>query len=110
MIQRRVIVNDLSQFDFFNDAQDTINWLLACSRTEDAAALHRASLAHSCNRSLAADGLTSYRCRNRFGWTMIGARSDKEAFKEAQRSWEDSRLEDLQRWNGREYISVESPT
>ena len=35
------------------------------------------------DRPLAAPGLISYRCRNRFGWTMIGARDDTDALKEA---------------------------
>lgn len=59
-----------------------------------------------CDRPLAADGLTSYRCRGRFGWIMIGAKNDDEAFREAQRSSETVARETLQRWNGEAYVNV----
>ncbi len=39
MIVRSVDVSDLSKFDFFNDSQDTINWLLRMGRSEDAETL-----------------------------------------------------------------------
>jgi hypothetical protein len=55
-------------------------------------------------RPLADKGLTSYRCRNRFGWTMIGAKDHEDAMREALRSCEVSRREDLQIWNGTQYV------
>jgi hypothetical protein len=57
--------------------------------------------ADPCDRPLAAPGLTSYRCRNRFGWTMIGARDNDEAFREALRSCETSKRTDLEVWDER---------
>lgn len=57
---------------------------------------------------MAAPGLISYRCKNRFGWTMIGARDDADALREARRTWSGSRGEDLQRWNGTQYVPVQS--
>lgn len=38
------------------------------------------------DQPLAAKGLTSYRCRNRYGWTMIGAKDVDDAMREARRS------------------------
>lgn len=58
------------------------------------------------NKPLAAPGLTSYRCRNRYGWTMIGARDDADALNEARRSDPAAKIEDLQIWNGAEYQDV----
>lgn len=46
MIQRQVNVNDLSNFDFFNDAKDTINWL-AYDRKEEAKIIEEAEEAWS---------------------------------------------------------------
>ncbi len=57
-------------------------------------------------RPLAAKGLTSYRCRNRYGWTMIGATDADDAMREALRSSSDAKREDLQIWNGREYVAI----
>ena len=59
------------------------------------------------DRPLAAPGLTSYRCRNQYGWTMIGARDDDEAFREALRSDSKARREDLQVWVKDHYEPVE---
>ena len=58
------------------------------------------------NKPLAQAPLKSYRCRNRYGWTMIGATDDVDAMREAHRTWEGSCVEDLQRWNGTEYVPV----
>lgn len=57
-------------------------------------------------RPLAVKGLVSYRCRNRFGWTMIGAKDDADALASARQSWEGSRMEDLEVWNGTGYVPV----
>lgn len=54
----------------------------------------------------AAPGLTSYRCKSRYGWIMIGAKDHDDAMREARRSSEDARREDLQVWNGREYVPI----
>jgi hypothetical protein len=56
------------------------------------------------DRPLADPSLTSYRCKNRFGWTMIGAKNNEDAMREALRSCEVSRREDLQVWNGSCYV------
>lgn len=61
------------------------------------------------DRPLAAEGLTSYRCKGPFGWIMIGANDDDGAFKEALRSSERADRATLQRWNGVEYADV-APT
>lgn len=58
------------------------------------------------DKPLAAPGFTSYRCKNRFGWTMIGARDHVEALREACRTWEGSRLEDLEVWDGTRYVAA----
>lgn len=39
MINRNVDLNDLSKFDFFNDARDTAGWLRSIGRSDDAAKL-----------------------------------------------------------------------
>jgi hypothetical protein len=70
---------------------------------EKVAATH---VSNVCDRPLAAEGLTSYRCRGRFGWIMIGAKNDDEAFREAQRSSESAARETLQRWDGERYVDV----
>lgn len=64
------------------------------------------------NMPLAAPGLTSYRCRGRYGygWIMIGAKDDEDALKEARRSFPDARAEDLQIWNGAMYVPASSRT
>ena len=62
------------------------------------------------DRPLAAPGLISYRCKNRFGWTMIGARDDADALKQARRTWSGSRVEDLERWDGKQYVKVQPRT
>ena len=59
-----------------------------------------------CDRPMAAPGLISYRCRNQFGWTMIGAKDARDAFREALRSCERSRHQDLQVWDGTQYVPL----
>lgn len=55
-------------------------------------------------KPLAAPGLVSYRCRGPLGWIMIGAVDDADALNEARRSNSAARLEDLQRWDGSQYV------
>lgn len=65
------------------------------------------------SRPLAAPGLISYRCKNRHGWTMIGASDDLDAMAQAKRSDSDAKVEDLQVWNGTAYqdcVAQESPS
>jgi hypothetical protein len=57
------------------------------------------------DRPLAAKGLISYRAKGRYGYIMIGAKDDSDAWNEAKRST-DSPTE-LEVWNGERYISVE---
>lgn len=63
-------------------------------------------MASMSNRPMAAAGLTSYRCANRYGYTMIGARSHDDAYREALRSCEASRRSDLEVWDGAQYVPV----
>lgn len=58
------------------------------------------------NRPLAAKGLISYRCKSAYGWIMIGATDHDDAMREAFRSSSVARRDDLQIWNGREYVGV----
>lgn len=58
------------------------------------------------SRPLAAPGLTSYRCKGAFGWIMIGAADHEDALREARRSYKGARFEDLQIWNGKQYVPV----
>ena len=61
------------------------------------------------NRPLAAPGLTSYRARTQYGWTMIGAKNTADALREAQRSTERVvKLEDLQIWDGFSYVPIDT--
>lgn len=59
-----------------------------------------------CDAPLAVPGLQSYRYRGRYGWIMIGAKSDEEALREAARSTvgEVSRG-NLEVWRGK-YVPV----
>lgn len=59
---------------------------------------------HFTDRPCAAAGLTSYRARSPFGFIMIGASSDKGAWREAHRSTD--RPHSLERWNGAAYVPV----
>jgi len=56
------------------------------------------------NRPCAIAGLTSYRYKGRYGWIMIGAGDHAEALREAARSTDNVSPENLQVWNGSEYI------
>lgn len=58
------------------------------------------------NRPLAANGLISYRCKSAYGWIMIGATGTDDAMREARRSSDNARREELQVWNGLEYVDV----
>lgn len=60
------------------------------------------------DRPLAAKGLTSYRSKNPFGWTMIGAKDHEDAHREALRSYNKARREDLQVWDGKKYVPAHS--
>lgn len=57
------------------------------------------------DRPCAAPGLTSYRCRGRYGYIMIGARDVQDAWREARRS--SDQPHDLQVWDGAAYKDVE---
>jgi hypothetical protein len=65
-----------------------------------------ADYANHWDRPCAAEGLTSYRCRGRYGWIMIGARSSEEAMCEAARSTDKPERSSLQVWDGAKYVSV----
>lgn len=62
-----------------------------------------------CDRPLAAPGLTSYRCRSGYGWIMIGARNNGDALGEARRTRSDAMSQDLQVWDGTQYVPVVAP-
>lgn len=61
---------------------------------------------------MAAPGLISYRCKgpDGWGWIMIGARDHDDAMREALRSSERARREDLEIWDGAKYVPVHLPT
>lgn len=61
-------------------------------------------MSHLSDRPLAAAGLTSYRCRSAYGWIMIGAADDADAMRQARRSSNTARNEDLQVWDGARYV------
>lgn len=56
------------------------------------------------DRPLAAAPNTSYRLKGAFGWIMIGAMNDQGAMREARRSTEHPRFEDLEKWDGTQYV------
>ena len=59
------------------------------------------------NKPLAADGLTSYSYKGRYGWIMIGASTDTDALAQAQLSTSDLvTLDRLERWDGQHYVGV----
>ena len=60
------------------------------------------------DRPCAAPGLISYRARSPFGWIMIGATDDADAWREARRST--ANPTDLQRWNGEQYAPMTATT
>jgi hypothetical protein len=55
---------------------------------------------------MAAHGLTSYRLRGRYGWIMIGARDHADAMREAARSTQEPKPENLQVWDGLQYVNA----
>lgn len=57
-------------------------------------------------RPVASAGWTSYRCRSRFGWIMIGANDDEEAWREALRSSPAPDPDTLQVWDGVRYVDT----
>lgn len=59
-----------------------------------------------CNKPAAQAPLKSYRCKNRYGFTMIGAMTAEKAFNEALRSCEVSKIEDLEIWDGEKYVNA----
>lgn len=60
------------------------------------------------DKPMAAAPWKSYRYKGPYGWVMIGANDDVDAFKEAKRSLstETAVFAHLQRWNGEEYVGV----
>lgn len=61
------------------------------------------------DKPLAAEGLLSYRCKGQFGWIMIGAKDDDDAFSEALRSCATAKREGLQKWDGTAYVPCTMP-
>lgn len=62
---------------------------------------------HFTEKPCASKGLLSYRYKGRYGFIMIGALSDNDALKEAQRSTSDKVIIDnLEFWNGSQYQLV----
>lgn len=62
---------------------------------------------HVTDRPLAAEGFTSYRCKGGYGWIMIGALDHADAMREARRSSAEAKPEDLEVWNGEQYVPVD---
>lgn len=58
----------------------------------------------TCDKPLAAKGLTSYRCKGAFGWIMIGAKDCDDAMREALRSSKHAMRETLEVFDGLKYI------
>ena len=58
------------------------------------------------DRPMAAHGLTSYRLRGRYGWIMIGATNHADAMREAARSTQEPKPENLQVWGGTQYVNA----
>lgn len=56
------------------------------------------------DRPYAAKGLTSYRCKTVYGWVMIGATDTEDAMREAARSSNFAKRENLEVWNGDRYV------
>jgi hypothetical protein len=61
------------------------------------------------DKPMAAPGLISYRCRGRWGWIMIGATDNDDAMREALRSSDAARIENLEVWDGTRYVKVLEP-
>lgn len=55
------------------------------------------------DKPLATAGLASYRIRGQYGWIMIGAKDSEDAWREAQRSANNLKRENLEVWNGSTY-------
>jgi len=62
------------------------------------------------DRPLATAPNKSYRHKSAFGWIMIGAMDDQHAMREARRSTENPRYEDLQKWDGTQYVGCAQAT
>lgn len=60
------------------------------------------------NKPMAMEGLISYRYQGNYGWIMIGAKDDKDALNEAQRSLSYGKaiIENLQIWDKNKYIPI----
>lgn len=67
----------------------------------------REAVTLTCDKPLAALGLTSYRCRGAYGWIMIGAKDAAEALREALRSCAACERSGLQVWDGGQYVPVD---
>jgi len=59
------------------------------------------------DKPLAAKGLISYRCKSPYGYVMIGAKDNADAWKEAKRSTD--RPYDLDVWDGEKYVPATKP-
>lgn len=57
-------------------------------------------------RPCASRGLTSYRCKGRYGWIMIGALDHEDAMREARRSSDAAQRETLEAWDGKQYVKA----
>tara|TARA_R110002012_G_scaffold262505_1_gene444809 strand:+ start:6077 stop:13843 length:7767 start_codon:yes stop_codon:yes gene_type:complete len=59
------------------------------------------------DKPMAAEGFDSYRYKGRYGWVMIGAKSEQEALSEAGRTVTgDVSPENLQKWDGVKYTPI----
>ena len=61
-------------------------------------------MVHFSERPCAAQGLTSYRCKGRYGWIMIGAKDHDDAMREALRSSDAASRDTLEVWDGERYV------
>lgn len=66
-------------------------------------------MSHFSTLPMAAPGLISYRALARYGFIMIGAKDDQDAYREALRSTDAQYIKTLERWNGESYIPIEIP-
>lgn len=58
------------------------------------------------DKPIAAQGLISYRCKTSYGYVMIGAKDDDDAWNEARRSSSNVKREDLEVWDGEKYSKI----
>lgn len=58
------------------------------------------------NMPLASVGYTSYRCKGRYGWIMIGAKDNNDAMQQARRTDPNADILDLEIWNGSVYERI----